>query len=255
MDQQLAARKAALAELKMKYTENHPDVLRLAKEVEELERKASLAAAQEQEPARAALTPLGAQEQTAAPETTTRSFLGAQIEATSEITEAELRLQDESLKNEIAKLEKEREDIKQQMKAVQARLNLTPALEQELLAMTREHSGLLGRYNDLRNKKYSTQMATILETDRSNEVYRIIDPAILPERPVFPNRPQMIVIGIAAGLLLGLGAAFAREYLDPTLASEEEAVAVLNLPVLVSIPELPGRGAKVKRLTGSRRAA
>jgi polysaccharide chain length determinant protein (PEP-CTERM system associated) len=254
LESQLAAKKAALAELRFKYTESHPDIVRLTKEVEELERKALLASA----PADHApgsgdteLTPLGPPERSGDTAAAAGSRLGAQIDATSEVTEAEFRLQNESLGNEIAKLEREKEEVKQQMKVVQSRLNLTPTLEEELLAMSRAHSGLLGRFNDLRNKKYSTQMATVLETDRSSEFYRIIDPATLPETPLFPNRPQIVAIGIAAGFLLGIGAAMGREYLDPTLGSEEEAVTVLQLPVLASVPEIPpdtGKGGPVSKI-------
>jgi uncharacterized protein involved in exopolysaccharide biosynthesis len=129
---------------------------------------------------------------------------------------------------------------------------MAPGLEQELLSLSRDHEILLQRYNNLQGKKFSTQMATTLETDRNTEFYRIIDPATLPERPAFPNRMQIVLVGIGAGLILGLGAAFGREYIDPTLGSEEEALAVLSLPVLASVPEIPAKAGKggppVKRI-------
>ena len=85
---------------------------------------------------------------------------------------------------------------------------------------------------------YGAGMASKLESDTSKESYRVIDPANVPVKPVFPNRTQIILMGIGGGLLLGLGAVVGREFLDPTLRNEEEAAAVLKLPVLASIPEL-----------------
>jgi len=48
-------------------------------------------------------------------------------------------------------------------------------------------------------------------------------------------------MGIGAGFVLGIAAAFGRELLDTTLGSESEAAAVLKLPVLVSIAEISAR--------------
>ena len=104
----------------------------------------------------------------------------------------------------------------------------------------READILRARYETLQKQKFSTEMATNVETDIRNETYRVIDEANLPVKPEAPNRLHMILIGIGGGLVLGIGAAYGREMLDTTIGSEQEVKRVLNLPVLATISTVPG---------------
>jgi capsular polysaccharide biosynthesis protein len=103
----------------------------------------------------------------------------------------------------------------------------------------RETNALRAQNDNLTKQKFSSQMATTVENDKRNEIYRIIDEANLPVKAEYPNRWQMILMGILGGLLVGIGVVFSRELLDATISSEEEAKKLLNLPVLVTIPVVP----------------
>jgi succinoglycan biosynthesis transport protein ExoP len=131
------------------------------------------------------------------------------------------------------------------MKKTQAKINLSPALEQQLLVLSREHETFKNQYDGLRGKKFQAQMTATLETNENNNIYRVVDEANLPEKPAFPNRVQIILLGIAAGIGLGIGAAFGREFLDTTLSSEDEVAKVLNLPVLGTISEIPQKAPRL----------
>lgn len=247
---QLEQKRALLAELTAKYTPKHPDVVRLTLEVRDMERRQALEreSADEQQAERATtLTPLGqgsaAGTQAGPPGVTDDRGIMFDVAA------AEIRMEMERTDGQIARKEKERGEIERQMKVVQGRLNLAPALEQELASLNRDHEVLRRQYADLQSKKFSSQMSAALETDTRNETYRIVDEANLPTGSAFPDRLQIILMGIGAGFLVGLGAAFGREYLDPTLRLEEEVTAALGLPVLIAIPELPKQRAQ-KRLLG-----
>ena len=249
---QLAAKKALLAEFTAKYTDKHPDVIRLAREVQELDRQlaaSNVAAGKPEGPQATELTPLGQPQKPADAPPPPVPDSGRSV--MFELAEAEIRSEIERVNSQIARLEKDKEDIGRQMKIVQGRLNLAPALEQELLALTRNEAVLQQQHTTLQNKKFSTQMAKTLETDPDRVFYRVIDPATLPEKPVFPDRRQMVLIGVGAGLLIGVGAAFARELFDSTVGTEEEAMAVLSVPVLASVPEIPpkrGKGGSPKQI-------
>jgi len=72
----------------------------------------------------------------------------------------------------------------------------------------------------------------------------VIDPAITPDRPIKPNKKKNLLIGIIMGLMLGVGMAFFREYLDDTISDTETAKKVLGLPALSVIPHIDTSGAK-----------
>ena len=162
--------------------------------------------------------------------------------------EASFKFEADSIKSEIAKREKEKKELEQQINLYQSRLKLGPRLDQELATLLREAEVLRTQYDNLQKQKFSTKMATTVETDKRSESYRIIDPANLPVKAEYPNRLQIVLMGIGGGLILGIGAAFGRELLDTTIAGEEEAKQVLNLPVLVTIPTVPKEKKKNKKI-------
>jgi polysaccharide biosynthesis transport protein len=228
---ELAAQKAVLAAMQRKYTENHPDIRSLARQIQDLEHK--IKESKSNSSADSLLTPSSPNEnkENKAP-------------SGSESLEFEMA----SIKNQIDKREKDRLQILQQIKTYQDRLNRAPTMEQEMAALFREDEILKQQYLNLQNKKFSSQMAANLETDKKNETYKIIDPPNLPIEPFYPNRLQYILMGIGAGLCMGIGAAVGRELMDSTIGSEDEAQSVLNLPVLVTIFEIPEKKGPIRKL-------
>ena len=63
-----------------------------------------------------------------------------------------------------------------------------------------------------------------------------VTPAQAPTSPSSPKPVQDALLGLAAGLLLGLGAAFLRDSLDDTLSSKEAAERFGGAPVLATVP-------------------
>lgn len=226
-DPVLAAKEAELAALTAKYTPKYPDVVRLTREVEALRQKL----AKEKEAAEnTRLTAKGEPAERSASET-------AVSEPNSLPSTEDLETQ--SINNDIRKKEKERDEILKQIRQFQGKLNLAPALEQELMALSREREILDQRYTSLQQKKFQSQMTANLEANKSGDTYVVIDDANLPEKPLPPTRIQIILAGIIAAIAAGIGAALGRELLDSTLGSEQDVAAVLNLPTLATISEIP----------------
>ena len=65
---------------------------------------------------------------------------------------------------------------------------------------------------------------------------RVSTRAVAPDSPVSPRPKLTIVAGLLAGLILGIGAAFAVQALDPRLRREEQLRARFSLPILARIP-------------------
>lgn len=231
LEAQLQAKRALLAEIISRYTDKHPDVQRISQEIRDLEQRLASMPAE-------TLTPLG-QKETAQPAAAAPGTERVELATEAEIAQAQFEL--EALGKSIARREKERENLLKSINVYQQRLNMAPALEQELLSLVRDFEAKQKQVENLQAKKFNAQMAANAIADKKFETYRILDEASLPEKPVPPTRLQIVLIGIAASLGAGLAAAFVREYFEPSLADEEEAAAVLKIPVLVSVPEIPGK--------------
>jgi capsular exopolysaccharide synthesis family protein len=68
---------------------------------------------------------------------------------------------------------------------------------------------------------------------------RAATPATAPTSPVSPRKKLALIAGFLGGLILGVGAAFASQALDPRLQREEQLRELFQLPLLTRIPRLP----------------
>jgi capsular exopolysaccharide synthesis family protein len=67
---------------------------------------------------------------------------------------------------------------------------------------------------------------------------RILDPAIVPQRPVKNTKPRMLLMGLLAGLGLGIVAAIVLDRSDPRVRYPEQVSRDLGVPILGAVPHL-----------------
>jgi succinoglycan biosynthesis transport protein ExoP len=140
---------------------------------------------------------------------------------------------------EVKKLEERQRALERQIATIRANVAETPRTEQELADLTRDYKKLDENYTALLAKQLDAQMSGRLEHRWKGDRFRMLDPASLPEKPVFPKPPIFLGVGAVLGLFFGLGAALLAEYLDPTVKDSEVLQAVQGYPVLASIPHVP----------------
>ncbi len=69
----------------------------------------------------------------------------------------------------------------------------------------------------------------------------ILERAVAAELPSEPQKGRVMAMAVILGLLLGGGAAVARDWRDQTLRSTDEIAAVLGVPVLGAVPAMSRR--------------
>ena len=72
-------------------------------------------------------------------------------------------------------------------------------------------------YTSLLAKKEDSQIAANLERRQIGEQFKLLDPARLPEKPISPNRQQINMFGMIAGLGIGLALIALLELRDTQL--------------------------------------
>ncbi|MBE0416981.1 MAG: polysaccharide biosynthesis tyrosine autokinase, partial [Coriobacteriia bacterium] len=102
-----------------------------------------------------------------------------------------------------------------------------------------------GLYTTLAEKLEELRIQQQLEVGSG----RVVSPAVVTGDPVSPQPLRNGVLGLAVGLVFGLGMAFLYEYLDNTIKSTEDAERLYGAPVLGTIPLEKFERDEVRRLT------
>jgi polysaccharide chain length determinant protein (PEP-CTERM system associated) len=216
LEQQLTALQSQLLTLRARYTDDHPDVAKLKNDIAELQKKLK-------------------EVNSAKPESTDDTKEASAIEP-PEIRQ--LRVQIHQYDNMIAQATRDQKRLQEQINLYQGRVALSPAVEEQYKSLTRDYDTALKFYQDLLAKRSASEMASDLERRQQGEQFRLLNPADMPESPSFPNRLLFAGGGLAAGLGLGMGIALWMELRDKSIRTESDVTAVLDLPMLVSVPWL-----------------
>lgn len=202
----LADLRAQLESLKSRYTEKHPDIIRLKKTIKERE------AAQESQSA-------------GNDSSVTRTYISPQ-----------LRLQITAVKQDINVTETEIENIKRQIQEYQRRVENTPRREQELLSLRRGYQNIQRSYDSLLARKLEADIAVNMERKSKGEQFRIIDPAKVPQKPVSPNMKKIFMMIMVLGIGLGGGVSFLLDFFNTSFRRPDDIEESLDLPVLATLP-------------------
>jgi polysaccharide chain length determinant protein (PEP-CTERM system associated) len=210
---QLLKLQAQYAALRERYKDDHPDVRALRARISRLEQQIDQPAADAAAP-RAGVDP----------------------------QELALHRSLDQVESEITAVHDRREVLDRRIEDLQARIERTPGVEQELTEITRDYQQLRENYTNLLRKDSEARMARKLEEHWQGNYFRILDPAQPPERPIRPYGLLFTMGGLVAALAAGLLSALAADFLDHSVKSRREVETLVPAPVLVEIPHLGGGG-------------
>jgi succinoglycan biosynthesis transport protein ExoP len=227
LEKDLSDARERLQETRLRYTEDHPDVLKLKDRVAKLEKlkqdsDAAAASADKPQKASSDVDPAAAEQ--------------VQRGATSSMMQTQSQLKANRL--EIENYQQREKKIQSDIAVYQARLNLTPTTEQELTDISRGYEESKSNYNSLLQKQNQSQLATSLEQRQQGEQFHVLDPPSLPARPSSPNHLIISVGGLALGLAMGAALAALLEMTNVRVRHEKDLEDVIPLKVLVGIPHL-----------------
>lgn len=232
----LADLRRQLREAQLRYTEDHPDVVKLKDKVSKMERlKGEI---DSQAPAEKTAKGAGDIDPAAA--------LEVQRGSTSSMMQLQSQLKANRL--EIQNYQQREKKIEADISMYQGRLNLTPGTEQELADISRGYEESKSNYNSLLQKQNQSQLATSLEQRQQGQQFRILDPPSLPARPSAPNHLVISLAGLFAGLAIAAGLTAFLEMTNVRVRQEKDLEEIIPVKVLVGIPHLDSPGEDLARV-------
>lgn len=225
LEKELSSLRNQLADARSKYTEDHPDIVRIKHKIAEAETmikdlQSNVVPPDKQDNAKLTSN---------ADEPGASLFSSALMQVRSQLKANALEIQN---------YQHQEKEIQSQIAGYQARLNLTPETEQELSDISRGYEESKANYNSLLQKQNQSQLATNLEQRQQGEQFRILDPPSLPGKPKSPNHLLWSLAGITLGCLVGFSLLALREFTDVRIRQEDDLDGVVDSRILVRIPHL-----------------
>jgi polysaccharide chain length determinant protein (PEP-CTERM system associated) len=147
-----------------------------------------------------------------------------------------LRSYQNSLDEQLKALATEREEIKRKIVEYEKRVKDAPNSEQEYAMLQRDfnvndniYKSLLARLEDIKIEKEFSMI------EQGNK-FEVITPAQVAVKPVSPKMSKNIIVGSILGIIFGVCVTFWAEYTDHTIRESDGIQAILNVPLLVTIP-------------------
>ena len=209
--QTLARMQQELRQLRVRYTDKHPDVVRVRSAIADLEKELG-----ESPPPGASAAPTGRE----IPLETANPHLAQPSPAEDEIS-AELRA-----------LKAEEKRLRDSLGTYVSRVQNAPKLEQEFTEMSRDYQSTRELYASLSKRYEEAQLAESMEQRQEGEQFRILDPALRSTAPAAPNRVRLLLITTTLSLGLAVGATVLAEALDTSFHNLEALRVFTKVPVM-----------------------
>jgi polysaccharide chain length determinant protein (PEP-CTERM system associated) len=209
----LATARAELAAAREKYSEIHPDVVRLKRTVETLEAEA-------------------------------RRGGGTSSAIASDPALMALQSESYEVAGNISATRAQMAELDRKIAEYQKRLAEFPEAEREYTALTRDLTHAAEKYRQIMDKLTGAQLAEELEREQKAERFTLVESASYPSAPSKPNRLAIIVLGFTFALAVGVGVAGLAEYLDRRILGPRELAAVFKAPPMAIIPDIPAVGTR-----------
>jgi polysaccharide chain length determinant protein (PEP-CTERM system associated) len=212
--------KDELATLRARFTEQHPDVRRVAAEIAEIE-------SQPAAPAPLVGRPLGPLAAPPAPKP--------------------VRTTVADVDKELQALLVDEKAIRTRMSDYERRVENAPQRDHEIKDRSRDFSTTVEIYYSLLKRYEDARLAETIELTQTGDQFRIQESALIPTGPAAPTRWQLLLMGVLLSAALAGGAVFLAEQLDSSIHTLDELRGFARVPVLATIAPIVTSGDRWRR--------
>jgi succinoglycan biosynthesis transport protein ExoP len=129
-------------------------------------------------------------------------------------------------------------ELKEKLKDYESRLFQTPVVERDYKSLSRDYDNAQKKYSELRDKQLEASMAQQLEGGSNAERFVLVSRPTMPTSPDSPNRIGILLLSGLFAFAFGLGSVAVVEYQDKTIRSASMISDILGVPPLGVIPEM-----------------
>jgi len=141
-----------------------------------------------------------------------------------------------TVETEIKSSESRKKRLDKKLLDLEERISRSPKVEKEFLVLARGQENDLLRFRDIKARQMEAEIGQQLEKESKGESFILIDPAQFPEQPIKPNRIAIIFLSFILAVAAGLGVAILKEAMDGSIRGVAAVNKILTAAPLAVIP-------------------
>ena len=208
------------SELLNKYSQQHPDVKKVQREIDDITSKIAQYSETQSEGEDVAIA--------AAPS----------LPSYDTIDYPMLRSELSQINNKIANIDAEIRSTQRKLSTFRKRIAATPQVERGYNDLLRGLDSTQRKFSDLSGKQIEAELSLTLEEGNMAESFKLLEAARKPSKPIKPNRPKLIALAVAAAFGFAFALAYLLEQQSPRLRGPERVSAALGSDLLMVIPKI-----------------
>jgi protein tyrosine kinase modulator len=210
-DARITELEVQLDNLKLRYTERHPDVIEVSRNLEHLNKLRS---------------------------TEIDKYLAQDNENTGSLKRLsanpviqEVQIQVNQLENLIASLNVRADNYRQRIIELENKVHTLPEIEAELMALNRGYDITKEKYEELLSRKETAQLAQQADETTDKIQFRVIDPPRKATKPSGPKRFILFGVVTLLAFSVGIGLSLLMSQLNPVATSTTQLSKITGVPV------------------------
>lgn len=212
LQQQLQNQRAILSEARQRYSDDHPDVKRILRNIEALE--ARIASGETADRTLSSDSPMAVQ-------------LRTQLNATD---------------SQLAALQARSAELRAKLTELENRLSAAPEVEREFQEVTRDLAGARAKYDELLKRQMDAEVSEAAIAGGTVDKFRVAQEPVVPRTPAKPARLAIFLVSLVLAVALGFAAVVAAQFLDQTVRGVRDIRDILNVTPLAAVPEIQTAG-------------
>ena len=138
----------------------------------------------------------------------------------------------------VASLRMRKAQLQGDLDTLNAKIAGDPEVAAEQGQIDRDYQVLKDQYDQLLTQREQVSIRGQAQTQTDAVRFSVIDPPTTPRTPSAPNRPLLLTGVLLAGLLCGIGGAFALAQVQSTFPTQQRLEKAAGMPVIGSIGEM-----------------
>ncbi|MCX5903025.1 MAG: hypothetical protein NTV89_06025 [Proteobacteria bacterium] len=228
-EEKLASLKAELAVLQTQVSEKHPDIIRVKREIEGLE-KAGITKQQSAHMQNDKEKQVSSRMKELGPLKDLGAYNPAYVNLVTQVDDIDAQ---------IKSIRGQKEEIKGEIEKYKQRFEKTPLIEKEYNVLVRDRDTSQKRYEQLVGQALQADSSAAMEKRDVGGKFILTEPPAFPFKPIRPDRLLIIGTSLIIGIFAGFLIIFSWEFLNLKVRTVQDLIEVSSSAVLLELPEIP----------------